>query len=102
MNGKHYVSDWNDDVYQADQYLQDIKMAYSFRVQDTKIVNELQELLGCSADNIIKRVKQLDIALDNACFALVLNDLKSTVSRKKCYELGQKGKAKLLKESEEK
>ena len=69
-------SEWNDDVGLADDYLQDIKMAYSFRVEDTRIVNELQELLGCSADNIIKRVKQLDKALDKAC-GLAIDNIHS-------------------------
>lgn len=59
INGKYYVSDWNNDVNLAEEYLRDIKQAYSFRVEDTRIVNELQELLGCSVDNIVKTVNEM-------------------------------------------
>ena len=54
------MSDWNNDVDLAEQYLYDIKQAYSFRVEDTRIVNELQELLGnCCVDYIKKNVQKL-------------------------------------------
>lgn len=76
--GKQIDNGWNNDVDCANEYLWDIKQAYSFRVEDTRIVNELSELLGCNVDNITKRVKQLEKALDKACG--ILSDSNSTLA----------------------
>lgn len=76
INGKHYESDWNDDVSLADEELQDIKQAYSFRVEDTRIVNELSELLNCNVDSIKGKVQTLEKALDKIIKIVVQNEIK--------------------------
>lgn len=59
-DGNIVKSEFNYNLGLADEYLQDIKQAYSFRVEDTRIVNELQELFGgCCVDNIKKKVQEL-------------------------------------------
>lgn len=56
--------EWKQEVEQADEELSDIKLSYAFRVEDTRIIKELKDLLGCQEDNLVKKVKELDKALD--------------------------------------
>lgn len=51
--------EWEMEVQQADEELFDIKLSYAFRVEDTRIIKELKDVLGCQEDNIVKKVKEL-------------------------------------------
>ena len=59
-NGKLVKSEWNDDVEQANQEIYDIKQAYSWRLLDTKVLNEIKEIVGIHNDTGLKnRINEL-------------------------------------------
>ena len=58
--GKLVKSEWNDDVEEANQEIYDIKMSYSWRLLDTKVLNEIKEIVGNHNDTGLKnRIKEL-------------------------------------------
>lgn len=58
--GKLYKSEWNNDVSEAIQIVYDARQSYSWRLLDTKVLNEIKELVGNQNDVGLKnRIKEL-------------------------------------------